>query len=73
MNDTDLILRRLLWLHHGCPSAALYGDDGKMDCNQCMIDFKNMPAAEIEAMVARRSEEEWRRFKEQNPDWQKGL
>ena len=32
-------LRRLLWLKHGC-SASLYGDDGEMQCNQCVIDFK---------------------------------
>ena len=31
-------LRRLLWLHHGC--TGLYGDDGEMQCNACMIDFK---------------------------------
>jgi len=28
----ELILRRLLWLHHGCPSEYLYGDDGELQC-----------------------------------------
>lgn len=35
----DLTLRHLLWLRHGCPSHALYGDDGEMSCGQCVIDF----------------------------------
>lgn len=38
---SDMLLRKLLWLRHGCPSEYLYGDDGKMDCNCCMIDFVN--------------------------------
>lgn len=29
----ELILRRLLWLHHGCPSEYLYGDDGELQCS----------------------------------------
>jgi len=33
-------LRELLWLNHGCPIGMLYGDDGEMQCNKCMIDFK---------------------------------
>jgi hypothetical protein len=34
-------LRKLLWFKHGCSISALYGDDGCMDCNKCVIDFKN--------------------------------
>lgn len=45
---SELILRRLLWLRHGCPFAALYGDDGEMSCDACRLDFRRMPAAEIE-------------------------
>lgn len=33
-------LRQLLWLRHGCNITSLYGDDGEMQCNKCMIDFK---------------------------------
>jgi len=33
-------LRRLLWISHGCPFPALYGDDGEMQCHQCCLDFK---------------------------------
>lgn len=31
--DEKFALRQLLWLHHGCPSSSLYGDDGEMQCN----------------------------------------
>ena len=33
-------LRKLLWLHHGCHIDSLYGDDGEMQCQHCLIDFK---------------------------------
>ena len=35
----NVLLRQLLWLRHGCPSPALYGDDGEMQCSKCVIDF----------------------------------
>lgn len=41
-------LRRLLWLRHGCPINNLYGDDGEMQCNFCMIDFKRDTPEEME-------------------------
>lgn len=44
----NFILRRLLWLRHGCPFPALYGDDGEMQCNVCMLDFKRDSAQKIE-------------------------
>ena len=48
------ILRKLLWLNHGHDPSALYGDDGEMQCSQCIRDFgfwdwKRTPAAEIAA------------------------
>ncbi len=46
----ELILRRMLWLRHGCNPAALYGDDGELQCHECMIDFLRMPARDIEAV-----------------------
>lgn len=46
----ELILRRLLWIRHGCNPAALYGDDGELQCHECMIDFLRMPARDIEAV-----------------------
>jgi hypothetical protein len=36
---SDKHLRKLLWLRHGCPISALYGDDGEMQCPVCKIDF----------------------------------
>lgn len=45
MTGEEITLRRLLWLYHGCPSPALYGDDGEMQCNNFEVhgttmDFK---------------------------------
>jgi len=31
--EDELILRRLLWCHHGCSSEFLYGDDGELQCS----------------------------------------
>ena len=48
MNPNEKTLRRLLWLRHGCPITALYGDDGEMSCGACRIDFKSYSAEQIE-------------------------
>lgn len=53
------ILRRLLWIRHGCPFAALYGDDGEMQCGNCRIDFKNQPAKTIEETFRRMGMEKY--------------
>jgi hypothetical protein len=47
-DTTEHTLRKLLWLHHGCPRHALYGDDGEMQCARCGIDFKRRSVDEIE-------------------------
>lgn len=54
--QTDLILRRLLCVTHGCSLAALYGDDGEMQCNalDCRIDFKRWSPEDIEARLHQR-------------------
>lgn len=44
----EMILRRMVWLSHGCDPIALYGDDGEMQCGQCCIDFKRLTPAEIQ-------------------------
>lgn len=42
-------LRRLLWLRHDPKhTAILYGDDGEMQCGECLLDFKRMSPKEIE-------------------------
>lgn len=38
-------LRRTLWLNHGC--VALYGDDGEMQCGDCLTDFKREALSEL--------------------------
>ena len=62
MEQDERILRQLLWLRHGCPIHALYGDDGEMQCGQCLIDFKRNTAEQIEArfslLAMKRYEEE---------------
>jgi len=47
MNE-NMLLRKLLWLRHGCPPHGLYGDDGEMQCSACGIDFKRASAKYIE-------------------------
>lgn len=44
----DTAIRKLLWLRHGCPIGALYGDDGEMSCGACGIDFLRWSAEQIE-------------------------
>ena len=47
-NDDELILRKLLWIRHGCSVADLYCDDGEMSCGECLIDFKRDTPKQIE-------------------------
>ena len=46
-HNEELMLRKLLWLNHGCNFTALYGDDGEMQCQKCMLDFKRDSAQKI--------------------------
>lgn len=46
--DENMLLRKLLWLRHGCDGVMLYGDDGEMQCNHCGIDFKRDSVASID-------------------------
>lgn len=48
VRSENQILRRLLWLRHGHEIAALYGDDGEMQCALCPMDFKRDPAEWME-------------------------
>lgn len=47
-------LRQELWLGHGCSFAALYGDDGEMQCHTCRLDFKRAPVQDLVAFVEHR-------------------
>jgi hypothetical protein len=51
LSKEEQTLRQLLWLHHGCPHSALYGDDGEMQCSHCMIDFLRLDPKEIEYKI----------------------
>lgn len=42
-------VRKFFWLNHGCSIAALYGDDGEMQCGNCKSDFKR---DSIESLVS---------------------
>jgi len=51
MIDSELKIRKLLWIRHGCSVGSLYGDDGEMQCNTCGIDFKRMAPEKIEELL----------------------
>jgi hypothetical protein len=47
-------MRKWLWVNHGCAFAALYGDDGEMQCGACGIDFNRGPIDTIGRALAAR-------------------
>lgn len=61
MINDELILRRLLWIRHGCHYTDLYADDGEMQCNKCKIDFKRMTPEQIKERFSQIGEELLRR------------
>ncbi len=49
-----MVWRRLLWLNHG--HTGMYGDDGEMQCQECLReygfwDWKTISAAEVESKM----------------------
>lgn len=54
MEKENKKLRELLWLRHGCSFFQLYGDDGEMQCTNCMIDFKRESVENISSKFAQR-------------------
>ncbi len=44
----DKQLRKMLFLRHGCGFVSLYGDDGEMQCSECILDFKRMSIEDIQ-------------------------
>lgn len=61
---SDYLLRHMLWLRHGCPQHALYGDDGEMQCSSCLIDFKRSSAQGIQERFHRLTLERLRQASE---------
>jgi len=51
----EMKLRELLWVNHGCPTHALYGDDGEMQCSICGIDFKRDSESTIREIIITRN------------------
>lgn len=49
--------REVLWLGHGCPPAAQYGDDGEMQCGACGMDFKRLTLDEIRERFRKTNEQ----------------
>ena len=50
--DVERKYRALLWRGHGHDGAALYGDDGEMQCHQCrQWDYRRAPLKELEQQV----------------------
>jgi len=63
--------RKTLWLNHGCPIGALYGDDGEMQCNNMTehrpIDFLREPIEQIKQILKgteppKPTRKEWEEF-----------
>jgi hypothetical protein len=48
-------LRYWLWLKHGHPES-LYGDDGEMQCSECMLDFKRDSVEKIDQVFRKQAE-----------------
>jgi len=52
--EEELKLRELLWLRHGCSISSLYGDDGEMQCSNCLIDFKRDSVERIGSLLTKK-------------------
>jgi hypothetical protein len=59
MIEDEKLLRKLLWLNHGCGFNGLYGDDGEMQCNNIQehhpIDFNRDSPQLIERKLMERN------------------
>lgn len=66
--DLEIKYRERLWLNHGCPQRALYGDDGERQCSACGIDFKRRPLDELEKLISDRAEARMIAWAEENVD-----
>jgi len=62
----EKLLRLEYWFNHGCSGSALYGDDGEMQCNACLVDFRRTMIDDLTKHVEQRRAErldKWRRNK----------
>lgn len=66
----EMRLRQEWWTGHGCPFAALYGDDGEMQCNAatCRKDFKRDSIESLRQHVEARRLSRWTESAALSPD-----
>lgn len=64
LSDEERILRKLLFMSHGASGHHLYGDDGELQCNSCMIDFKR---DSVESIALKTNKYYMREYIEANP------
>lgn len=58
MEFNEQVLRRLLWIRHGCSKEDLYGNDGDMICNNCLLDFSRDPLHVIEQTLMKKTNDD---------------
>ena len=66
--EEEYTLRNWLWLKHD-PKHTLYGDDGEMQCNTCMLDFKRDSVEKIHSVFTKQATDAAIKFFEDNPNW----
>lgn len=49
----EMLLRKLLWYHHGCNPINIYGDDGELQCHECGLDFKRHSQKKIDDTIGK--------------------
>jgi hypothetical protein len=59
-------LRKIWWLNHGCSISSLYGDDGELQCSNCMIDFQRDTFEEITDKIWKKNHEIWEKQNKAN-------
>ena len=68
MEEDVAILRKFMWVNHGCSPHALYGDDGEMQCGNCLLDFKRMPIKELNKSIVKERIKRMRANQEQSTE-----
>ena len=68
MEEDVVILRKFMWVNHGCSPHALYGDDGEMQCGNCLLDFKRMPIKELNKSIVKERIKRMRANQEQSTE-----
>ena len=61
-----LELRQMIWLDHGHNPSVAYGDDGEMQCHQCLKEygFWDWKRTDLKEIVSKISDANMKRFAE---------